>query len=181
MDFSKLEFEVIALRAITGALNDLVNRSILHFAGTDAETWVTFDSPVHQQLFNVLLVDFLENVDATIAGRNGSSLAVLHSICEAPMFDEEGSVEYLSRPVASLDRWLNADVIVESWFPSIDTNAELPLAPSGTGASPICQTLDNTLTHVFPWFADGFPRQNAMGAPFDLCRPGSLHCGRVFG
>ncbi len=80
-DFSPIERELIALKALTDSLDSMLNHSVLTLRGTDPKTEIVFESSIHQRLFNILLVDFLAKPDKAIVGLEGSYLEVLSGIC----------------------------------------------------------------------------------------------------
>ncbi|MGE3979467.1 MAG: hypothetical protein AB7F94_18070 [Nitrospira sp.] len=88
---------------------------------------VSFQSRHHQQLFSALLADFLEPV-SLLGDNRADSLAILESICRSPQFDEGGLVEFLEEPTAALNDWLEKEVTIPTWLPSIDRQVELRMA-----------------------------------------------------
>jgi hypothetical protein len=88
---------------------------------------VRFETFIHQQLFNILLLDFLERVDVTLTGEQGSCLEVLEGACRTASFNENGSVEFLKRQVDALRTWLDTEITVGTWLPSIQQKLDLKI------------------------------------------------------
>ena len=59
MEFTKIEREVIGLWIATQALDSVVNHVLLKLVGWENPKEIHFETLVHQQLFNILLLDFL--------------------------------------------------------------------------------------------------------------------------
>lgn len=126
-EFTKVEGEVIGLWIACGSLDSMVNHALLKLVGGGGAKEVHFETTTHQQLFNILLLDFLENVDVTLTGEQGSCLEVLEGACRTASFDENGSVELLRRPVDALRTWLDAEITVGTWLPSIQQQLDLKI------------------------------------------------------
>ncbi len=76
MEFTKVEREVIGLWVACGSLDSMVNHALLKLVGDGGVKEVHFETSTHQQLFNILLLDFLEKVDVKLTGEQGSCLEV---------------------------------------------------------------------------------------------------------
>ena len=87
MKFSDIEREVVSLWIVSGSLDSMANHALLHLTGADGAKEVYFESPTHQKLFNILLLDFLEKVDDTLTGKKGSCLEVLDEACRTASFN----------------------------------------------------------------------------------------------
>ena len=127
MTFSDLEKEVNALWIASDAIDSVVNHVLLELGGLEGEKEVRIPSSVHQKLFNILLLDFLEPVDEWITGISGSCVGLLEHVCRTASFDEQGSIEYLSGPVGALRTWLDGEMTVDAWLPSIDMDVCLTM------------------------------------------------------
>jgi hypothetical protein len=129
-DLSAVEKEVIMLRAVYALIHDMVNFVMLSISGTDPDSEVTFKSGIHLRLFNIMLVDFL-----SATGRGGpihpiSYISALQTIAKEPNFDEGDSVEAFRSAIAAFVQWLDTAVAVDTWLPSIQTQATLELSRS---------------------------------------------------
>jgi hypothetical protein len=125
MEFTKIEREVIGLWIATGALDSMVNHIILNLVGRENPKEIHFETEVHQQLFNILLLDFLENVDKKLTNIEGSCVELLEEVCRLASFNNNDSVNFLHEPLQKLKTWLEKIIIVETYFPSI--NRTIPL------------------------------------------------------
>jgi len=127
-ELSAVEKEIIMLRAVYALIGDMVNFVMLSLSGIDPHSQVTFKSEIHLRLFNIMLVDFL-----SATGRRGpidptSYMSALQTIAKQPNFDRENSVKAFRSAVAEFVQWLDTEVGVEAWLPSIDTEATLKLS-----------------------------------------------------
>lgn len=117
--FSDAECEVIFLSAINEMINSMANNSIvvLH-CDENQEQWVRFRSDEHCQLFYIYLVDFLSQASQGITGKNLTYLEALCDIYDNPQFGAE-NVENLKNSTNDFCGWLNAEVKIKTWFPSM--------------------------------------------------------------
>jgi hypothetical protein len=103
----------------------MINAEVLELSINGKNAQAIFKTSIHQRLFNILLVDFLSKSAGEITGRNISSLDALVEICVNPMFNENNSVKSLRAAVKRFKKWLEREIAVEVWFPSISLNASL--------------------------------------------------------
>ncbi len=128
MQFNDIEREVIFLRASKELIDNMVNYEVLRIVGSDPNSEIRFESTTHQKFFNIILVDFLSNTDKRILGEETSFLAALQSICAAPKFDQNNSVNDLLRVTQDFENWLQTEVLVEKvWLPSINLEIDLKI------------------------------------------------------
>jgi len=127
MEFTKVEREVIGLWVACGSLDSMVNHALLKLVGDGGVKEVHFETSTHQQLFNILLLDFLEKVDVKLTGEQGSCLEVIEGACRTASFDKNGSVEFLKSSVDALRTWLDAEITVATWLPSIQQQLDLKI------------------------------------------------------
>lgn len=127
MEFTTVETEVIGLWVACGSLDSMVNHALLKLVGDRGAREVHFETSTHLQLFNILLLDFLEKVDVTLTGEQGSCLDVLDGACRTASFDVNGSGEFLRKPVDDLRAWLDAEITVGTWLPSIHQQLDLKI------------------------------------------------------
>lgn len=128
--FSEIEKEVIYLKAIEELINTMVNFEILDLVGNDPESSIRFKSITHQKYFNIVLVDFLSPSDARVIGEQQTYLDALRSICNTPNFNTNESVNSLASATDEFINWLDQEIQVETWLPSINTNAVLSVKRS---------------------------------------------------
>ena len=126
-EFSPIEWEMIALKALTDALDSMLNHSVMTLRGNDPNTEIVFDSSVHQRLFTILLVDFLAKPEKAIVGFDGSYLELLSGICHSPSAGEPKSIMALATSVEHLSSWLSSKIEVTVWLPSLykETNVTI--------------------------------------------------------
>ena len=126
-DFSPIEWELIALKALTDSLDSMLNHAVLTLRGTDPNTEIVFESSIHQRLFTILLVDFLAKPDKAVVAFEGSYLEMLSEICRSPISGDPGSIANLSAAVEDLSSWLNTKIVVAVWLPSIEQEKNLAI------------------------------------------------------
>ncbi len=126
-DFSAIEWELIALKALTDSLDSMLNHAVLTLRGTDPNTEIVFESSIHQRLFNILLVDFLAKPDNAVVGFEGSYLQVLSEICRSPSIGDPRSIADLAAAVENLSSWLNTEIVVTVWLPSVEQETNLAI------------------------------------------------------
>lgn len=125
MIFSPIEREVIFLKAIEELIDSMVNYEVLSITGVSPHSEIRFKSTTHQKYFNIILVDFLSCSDKKVIGEQLSYLSALTTICQTPCFDKNGSINGLSVATKEFIDWLEQEVQVETWLPSIDKNMAL--------------------------------------------------------
>jgi hypothetical protein len=128
--FSAREREVVALAAIGSSIDDMVNQSLLGFSGVEDSEEVRFHTRPHQQLFSVLLADFLEPISSLLVGQQDTSIEILKSICHYPQFNEGHTIEFLHEPTSTLDEWLRTEIVVDAWLPSLNRQVALKIVRS---------------------------------------------------
>jgi len=116
---------VVYLTAVVDLIGSMVNKAMFSVVGDGGHKNVWFESSTHRQLFSIFLVDFLSPTDAKAPVPSKPYLAALNSVAEKPSFDVGGSVQYLSEAVASFKDWLNVEISVDAWLPSIDRQVVL--------------------------------------------------------
>lgn len=127
MKLTEVEREVVGLWVACGSLDSLVNHVLLKLVGDGGTKEVRFETPTHQQLFNILLLDFCEKVNEDLTGVQGSCLEVLVGACQTASFDQGSSVERLKKPVDALSTWLATEITVDTWLPSIGQQLNLKI------------------------------------------------------
>jgi hypothetical protein len=135
--YSPLEQEVIILKSVWDAIDDMVNYRFFLKLSRVKEAELHFQDTVHQQLFNVLLVDLLSQsrrwpfgLPHPPMGSPKSQQNILYHlsrVSEAPMLcPDQGQV--LKQPLEAFLLWLEGNCTVEDvWLPSIQLNISLTL------------------------------------------------------
>jgi len=126
--FSGIEQEVIILRAVTDLIDSMVNFAVLSLLGNDSDSNIRFESSTHQGFFNIILVDFLSCTDEEGLSKKTSYLGGLREIVNNPCFDENNSVHNLKVATQVFKDWLEQEVEVDVWLPSIDKEAKLNIS-----------------------------------------------------
>jgi len=117
--------EVILLRGAWELIDEMVNFALLDLRGSDPGSEIRFHSHIHQRYFNVLLTDFLSRTDRKLPLQQTSFLGGLQVISSAPRFDKNRSIATLGQAAADFSSWLETEVEVDIWLPSINVQAEL--------------------------------------------------------
>ncbi|WP_081249633.1 hypothetical protein [Aliivibrio fischeri] len=123
MKYKGIELESIQLKAVVDSLDGMVNYSLMEISSYEGYTAVTAKSTTHKEYFNIMLVDFLSNLDGGVFGQSISCLRVLRNVCKSPCFNINNSIEHLTSPVDQLKDWLEEVVTVDMWFSSVDIDA----------------------------------------------------------
>jgi hypothetical protein len=124
---TKIEEEVVLLRAVKELIDSMVNFEVLDVLGSDPNCNILFKTMTHQRFFNIVLVDFLSRTDKRASVSQTSYLGALKSICSDPSFDVHNSVMLLAESTRAFADWLEQEVEVATWFPSIDTETTLKI------------------------------------------------------
>lgn len=126
-NLSEYEKEILGLLAAIEAIDSMINNEIFELKGLNQDRQIYFHTDVHQMFFNVLLIDFLSEVDEALTGHKVSCLGVLKEICKVPKFNIDDSIDQLASTVSVLDEWLEAEVVVDTWLPSIDKQLDIKI------------------------------------------------------
>jgi len=126
--FSGIEQEVIILKAVIELINSMVNFEILSVEGIDPDSNIVFKSSTHQRFFNIILVDFLSCTDPNGPIKQTSYLGGLREIVNNPCFDENYSVHDLKVATQEFKEWIEQEVEVDVWLPSIDKKTKLKIS-----------------------------------------------------
>ncbi len=127
MKFTDTEKEVIFLKAINELIDSMVNFEVLSLLGDDPYSEVRFQSMTHQKYFNIILLDFLSCSDKKVLGEQRSYLGAIKAICQSPNFNKNNSIENLTISTQEFSDWLEQEVQVEIWLPSINTETTLSI------------------------------------------------------
>ena len=123
--FAEIELEVLGLKALTDCLDSIINHAVLDVRGAGPNTEIVFPTDIHQKYFTSLVIDFLAKPDKKMFGLDGSYLEVLRSICDSPRLGSEELAAAIVDSVRDLEMWLDTEVAVKIWLPSIDTETDL--------------------------------------------------------
>lgn len=123
-----IEEEAILLKAVTELVDSMVNRQLFELLGSDPDCNVLFHTNLHQKFFNIVLADFLSKTDKKASVRSTSYLGALKAITDAPHLSSSDSAELLKSSTTAFIDWLNQEVEVDAWMPSIDRQVKLKLS-----------------------------------------------------
>jgi hypothetical protein len=121
-----VEVEVIGLQMAVMALDDFVNRLLLHLPESGSGQ-PAFAGLVARDLFAVRLLDFLEPVSVEMTGVVGSCVDLIHSAVTMSSFNRDGSVEALRAAIGELQAWLDERITVRLWLPAIDREVDVTI------------------------------------------------------
>jgi hypothetical protein len=144
MKFTDVEKEIIFLKAITELIDSMVNLEMFDLSDDENLCEVRFKSITHQQHFNTLLLNFLSRPDSKVLGEKRTYLELTETICQSPNFNNNNSVKNLSISTQEFADWIEQEIQVEIWLPSIDSEATL--SPKRTEFIKMC---GNTTKHNF--------------------------------
>ena len=125
LQLTTIEEEVVFLKAVLDAIDSMVNLGMMSLHGEDPECAILFETRIHQQYFNIALVDFLSRTDKRAPVTPTSYLGALKRICEQPHFAKGSSERDLLTSTQEFCDWLDTEITVDVWFPTIDFNAPL--------------------------------------------------------
>jgi hypothetical protein len=124
--------EAIGICIALEGIDDIVNHALLNLIDVSAypgEAEVRYKSHVHQEIFLVRLLDFVnEGGESSLTGIKGSCLDVLIAACDSKAFDSGGSVSALRDAVDALSSWLNAETTFRMWLPTLEIDATLTVS-----------------------------------------------------
>ncbi|WP_282611005.1 hypothetical protein [Pelagibius sp. Alg239-R121] len=126
-EFSPIEQELVVFKALTETLDSMLNHEVMTVRGDDPNTEIVFATSTHMRLFNILLVDFLSRQNKIVVGSDASYLVLLEKVCQAPSIGDQNSVGDLAQATQCLHSWLNAEIEVCVWLPSIDNEVDLAI------------------------------------------------------
>ena len=122
---NEMEEEVVFLKAIYDLINSMVNHEMLSVVGGEPYSSVTFKSRTHHQLFIILLTDFLSQTDKDAPIKKKSYVEALKFITAHPSFNVDNSVASLREVTNRFSAWLDQQVPIEVWLPTISTQTTL--------------------------------------------------------
>lgn len=119
------EIEVIVLKAVWELIDLAVNYAVCSLGGEDPNSEIRFYTSIHQRFFNIVLVDFLSNTDAKAPIPPTSYLKGLREIARQPLLASQKAATALMGATDDFITWLEQEVQIDAWFPSIDVKADL--------------------------------------------------------
>ena len=125
---SGIEQEIIILKAAKELIDSMVNFSLMSLEGNDPDSNILFKEYTHQRFFNIILVDFLSRTDKKGPIKQTSYLGGLREIVNNPCFDENNSVHNLKVATKDFKDWLEQEVEVDVWLPSINKETKLKIS-----------------------------------------------------
>lgn len=126
--FTEHEFEAIYLKAVIDSLDSMLSSELVELRGINPDSEVYFHQKTHQKYFYVLLIDFISKKgDDTLIGEKLTCLDLINKICKNPKFNVNNSMSELKDAINILISWLNEEIIVNIWFPTIDKESALKL------------------------------------------------------
>ena len=127
---SPIESEAVLLKAALDLIGEAANATVFRVTGTDPDSQIQFDSSLHQQFFNIVLVDFLSETDRDAPLKSKNFLAGLADVAAKPLLSTPSSAAALALGVKDFASWLTQDVQVDAWLPSIEKQITLTLTRS---------------------------------------------------
>lgn len=125
---NKMDQEVIYLLAAVDLIRSMVNRAMFSVPRDGKDTNIWFESSMHRQFFSIALVDFLSTTDKDAPVPKTSYLNALRTVANDPSFDQHDSAASLRVAVDNFVEWLETDIEVDAWLPSIDRQLVLPIS-----------------------------------------------------
>jgi len=126
--FTEQEFESIYLKAIIDSLDSLLSPELLELRGSDPDSEVYFHQKTHQKYFYILLIDFISKKgDDTLIGEKLTCLDLISKIQKNPQFNINNSVLELKNAINIFTSWLDKEIIVNTFLPTIDKECDLKL------------------------------------------------------
>lgn len=127
---SPLEGEVVLLKATWDLIGEAANATVFKVTGIDPDSQIRFDSSLHQKFFSIVLVDFLSETDRDAPLKSETLLAGLRKVAATPLLSLPSSTAELALAVEDFASWLEQEVQVEAWLPSIDKQITFALTRS---------------------------------------------------
>lgn len=118
-----VEHELISLKIIVDTLNNMINREVLDLWGEE-EVEIRFQSFTHLKYFNIILLDFLSEIDADLIGEKKSGIEILQDICKKPHFNNN-SISSLEKSTKTFYQWISEEIT--TWFPLKQKDVEIKI------------------------------------------------------
>lgn len=121
------ELESIYLKAAVDCLDSMLSPQLLELRGDDPDCETYFHQTTHHKYFYILLIDFLSKSDKLLTGKNLTCLELIKEMAKNPSFNINDSVLKLNTAVETFYNWLNEEVVVNVWLPTIDKESDMKL------------------------------------------------------
>ncbi len=126
--FTEHEFEAIYLKAAIDSLDSILSSELLELRGINPDSEVYFHQKTHQKYFYILLIDFISKKgDDTLIGEKLTCLDLIDKICKNPKFNVNDSVSRLKDAIKIFVSWLDEEIFVNTWLPTINKECDLKL------------------------------------------------------
>lgn len=133
--YSPTDQEAIVLKSAWDSIHEMTNYAIFEKVERTSDTALTFKTSVHQQLFNVLLTDFLSapspwpfDLKAPPGGTPKSLNSILfhlQNVANAPLLNPGGG-DAILKPLQAFTAWLEEECLVEKvWLPAINLETDI--------------------------------------------------------
>lgn len=121
------EVEIIVLKAVWELIDSAINYAVLSLGGEDPHSEIRFHTSIHQRFFNIVLVDLLSHTDTKAPIPPTSYLKGLRAVAHKPVLVSEAAASSLRAATDDFIGWLEQEVEIDAWFPSINVEAELKM------------------------------------------------------
>ena len=128
LNISKIEQEVIMLKAVNEIIDSMINYEMMSLKGNDPDSSILIKSSTHQKFFNIILVDFLSRTDKKAPIKQTSYLGSMKDVWEDPSFNVDDSIRLLREATYRFSDWLEQEIEVDVWLPSIDTRTTINIS-----------------------------------------------------
>jgi len=118
--FTKVENEIIILKIVNDTIDSMINHSLLELRGEENAMEVYFHSSIHQEMFNIILVDFLSIFDIELSRKKQTCLELLGDICTESCFNIKNSIGLLKDSVEVLKAWLDNEIEFDVYFQKLE-------------------------------------------------------------
>lgn len=125
--FTEQEYEVICLKAAIDSIDSILNHKVLELRGNDPDAEIYFHTETHQKYFYIIVLDFLSKTEQILTGENVSCLELIKNIKESPNFNTDNSISELTAAINTFYSWINEEITVEVWLPSIEKQCNVKL------------------------------------------------------
>jgi hypothetical protein len=133
--YSTTDQETIVLKSAWDSIHEMVNYAIFEKLAQTSDAMLMFKTSSHQQLFNVLLTDFLSapspwpfGLQAPSPGTPKSMQSILfqlEKVGRAPLLNPAGG-DTILKPLQAFVTWLETECLVEKvWLPSINLETDI--------------------------------------------------------
>lgn len=122
------ENEAVFLDATVRLIDTMLSPEVVKVQRSAEGAVASFPSAINLRYFNIILVDFLSQTDRKAPVLPSSYLGALDAIIAAPVFSSGNSGDELRLATDSFREWLNREVAIEVWLPSIPVETTLHMS-----------------------------------------------------